>query len=369
MRILLSGMLAGVPGHGGATWAVLQYLLGLRRLGHDVWFVEPVATIEEPGKAYFRDVVGAFGLGAQAALLDARGQTYGTPSAKLREAARGADLLLNISGLLRDEALLEHVSVRVYLDLDPAFNQLWHEQGVDVGLAGHDRYVTVGRAIGQPGCRIPTCGVDWITTNQPVVLDEWPRASKIEHDAFTTVGNWRAYGSIEHEGVFYGQRVHSLRDLLPLPTLADAAFAPALAIHPAEERDLRALAENGWQLLDPVVVAATPSAYRRFIQGSRAELGVAKAGYVTSRCGWFSDRSVCYLASGRPVLAQDTGFGGFLPLGEGLLSFRGIEEALRGVEEIQSDYSRHARAARALAEEHFDSDSVLARLLAEVTAR
>jgi hypothetical protein len=143
---------------------------------------------------------------------------------------------------------------------------------------------------------------------------------------------------------------------------------PALSIHPDEQDDLQALAENGWRLLDPAEVARTPSSYRSFVQGSRAELGIAKSGYVASRCGWFSDRSVCYLASGRPVLAQDTGFTDYLPAGEGLLSFNTLEEARGGVEEILRDYPRHARAARDLAEAYFDSDIVLTRLLDEVAA-
>jgi glycosyltransferase involved in cell wall biosynthesis len=137
----------------------------------------------------------------------------------------------------------------------------------------------------------------------------------------------------------------------------------ALAIHPDERQDLRALAANGWDLLDPAQIARTPADYQRFIQGSKAEFGIAKSGYVASRCGWFSDRSLCYLASGRPVLAQDTGFSNFVPVGEGLFAFRSTEDILAAIEEVQMNYARHARAARAIAEEFFDSDKVLSRLL------
>jgi hypothetical protein len=358
-------MLAGVPGQGGATWSVLQYLLGLRRLGHDVWLVEPVATLEVPSMRFFDAVVAEFRLAGRAALLETgTTDTHGLAYREVRDAAAGADLLINISGLLRDDALRDEIPVQVYLDLDPAFNQIWHDQGVDVGFDGHHRYLTIGRAAG----RVPTCGLDWIATNQPVVLDEWLRAETIVHDAFTTVANWRAYGSVEHDGLVYGQKAHSTRALFALPTLTDATFMPALSIHPDEQDDLKALAENRWRLLDPAEVAGTPSSYREFVQGSRAELGIAKAGYVAARCGWFSDRSVCYLASGRPVLAQDTGFTDYLPVGEGLLAFSTLDEARAGVEEIRRDYPRHARAARDLAEAYFDSDIVLTRLLDEVTA-
>lgn len=369
MRILVSGMLAGVPGHGGATWAVLQYVLGLRRLGHDVAFVEPVAALTPERVSYFDTVVAAFGLSGRAALTASQGNTtVGVPHRRLREFARTADLLLNISGLLRDNRLRETIPRQVYLDLDPAFTQLWHLQGIDVGLEGHDRHVTVGRGVGKNGCAVPTNGFAWIGTNQPVVFAEWPRARAIRYDAFTTIGNWRGYGSIDHEGAHYGQRAHSMRELIGLPALTDAALSPALAIHPEEVSDLRALAENGWRLLDPAEVAATPAAYRRFVQGSRAELCITKSGYVISQCGWFSDRSVCYLASGRPVLAQDTGFGAFLPTGEGLLSFRTLDEARAGIDELRRRYGFHARAARELAAEHFDSDRVLRTLLDEVMA-
>ena len=322
MRIVVAGRFAGVR-QGGATWAVLQYALGLRRLGHDVSLWDPA-----PDEPYLRDVLGRFGL------------AFG---------AGEADVLLNASGVLRD---FEHIPVRAYLDLDPGFTQLWHEQGEDVGIEGHTHLVTIGR------------GLDgWISTLQPVVLEEWPVANGVVHDALTTVGNWRSYGSVERDGVLYGQRVHSMRELFELPRLVDERFLLALAIHPDERADLAALADNGWELVDPDAVAGSPDAYRDFVRGSRAELCVAKSGYVAARCGWFSDRSACYLASGRPVVAQDTGFGAVLPAGEGLLAFSTLDEAAAAIEELRRDYPRHARAARALAEEHLDSDRVLTRLL------
>jgi hypothetical protein len=377
LTILLSGMLAADPHQGGATWAVLQYLLGLTRLGHDVCLVEPVSpqALRPAGAplhasdnaAYFRRVVADFGLQHAALLLTGTRQTVGLPHAALLARASGADVLLNISGMLTDEEVIGRIPVRVYLDLDPAFIQLWHAaQGVDMRFAGHTHFVTIGQAIGRPGCPVPTCGLGWIPTPQPVVLEHWPVAGPVTHDALTTVGNWRGYGSIEHEGVFYGQKAHSLRRFITLPTRSPAPFLLALAIHPGEAADLAALHANGWGLLDPAQVAGTPADYRAFIQGSWAEFGIAKSGYVASRCGWFSDRSVCYLASGRPVLAQETGFSYFLPVGEGLLAFDSADEALAAIDALRSDYPRHCRVARALAEEHFNSDRVLARLLQRI---
>ena len=370
LRILMSGMMAGDPRQGGATWAVLQYVLGFRRLGHEVLFVEPVKAMSPESTAYFREVVRDFGLEKDAALLlGGTRETVGLGYDELRDAVKRCDVLFNISGMLADPALIERVPRRVYLDLDPAFIQLWHaEYGIDMRFDAHTHFVTVGLALGSASCPVPTCGREWITTLQPIVLDEWPRGNGIKTDAFTTVGNWRGYGSVEFRGEHYGQRVHSMRGFFELPRRTSERLSPALAIHPAEEKDLAALADNGWTLLDPAEVASTPARYRQFVSGSKGEFGVAKSGYVASHCGWFSDRSVCYLATGRPVLAQDTGFPDFLPTGEGLLAFDSVDTAAAGIEEINSDYPRHSRAARALAETHFDSDKVLARLLRNVGA-
>jgi hypothetical protein len=200
-----------------------------------------------------------------------------------------------------------------------------------------------------------------------VVLEQWPqvRASP-ERDAWTTIANWRGYGSIEWQGRHLGQKAHAFRELFELPSLSADRFEVALAIHDDEERDLEALSRNGWSLLDPGVVAGDPDGYRRFIRESVAELGVAKTGYLESRSGWFSDRSACYLASGRPVLAQDTGFSDHLPTGVGLVPFRTLDDAVEGVGRIRRDHDRHARAAREFAETYLDSDRVLARLMTEL---
>jgi hypothetical protein len=193
-------------------------------------------------------------------------------------------------------------------------------------------------------------------------------AERITYDALTTIGNWRGYGSIEYKNVFYGQKAHALRKFIALPTLTEENFILALAIDPAESRDLAALASHGWHLLDPREVAHTPASYRAFIQSSKAEFGIAKSGYVTSHCGWFSDRSVCYLASGRPVIAQETGFSRFLPTGEGLFAFETTDQVLSGIDALRKDYARQVRAARAIAEDHFDSNKVLTRLLQRIGA-
>jgi hypothetical protein len=371
LRILLAGMIAGDPRQGGATWAVLQYMGGLTSLGHDVLLVEPVPrrALERSSatRAYFDSLPVD---GDRVALLAAETrETLGVSYTRLASFAAEADLLLNISGMLRDERLLQEIDVRTFLDLDPGFNQVWHAQGEDMGFELHTHFVTVGGLLGTPGCPIPTHGRDWIATLPPVVLDDWPVApDPPSRDAFTSVGNWRSYGAIEHEGIHYGQRAHSLRELIELPRRADARFELALGIHPQETADVEALSANGWRLLDPLRVAGTPDAYRDFVRGSKAELCVAKSGYVASRGGWFSDRSACYLASGRPVAAQETGFAELLPTGEGLLAFASVDEAAQATTEIDAHPERHRAAARALAGEHLDATKVLGRMLERLGA-
>ena len=367
--------MAGDPHQGGATWAVLQYLLGFRKLGHEVYFIEPVQKkavrptssnlAGSVNAKYFAKVAREFGLEGKAGLLlPDTTETVGISYDEMQRLAAQADVLFNVSGLLEDKRLISQIPSRVYLDLDPAFNQLWSEQyGIDMRFDAHNRFVTIGHEIGEEGCDIPTCGREWIKTNQPIVLSEWPVADQVERDAFTTVGNWRAYGSAERNGVFYGQKAHSTRELMELPKRTRAKIAGAFAIYPGDDKDIADLKANNWDLLDPAAVAGTPADYRQFIRGSKGELGIAKSGYVKSRCGWFSDRSACYLASGRPVVAQETGFSRHLPTGQGLLAFSSADEAAACVEEVTRDYERHSRASRAIAEELFDSDKVLSRLL------
>jgi hypothetical protein len=366
VNVLVSGRFAGIPHQGGTTWALLQYVLGLRRLGHDVFVVEPVAVNpDEKVAGCFRRVVEEFALNGRAALLvDGADHGAGSSRGEVLDFARSADLLLNASGVLKDERILAAIPTRVYLDLDPAFTQLWQAfEGVDMGLEGHTHFATVGLGIGRESTA-PTCDRQWITTLPPVVLDDWPVANRAAYDALTTVANWRAYGSIHHDGVLYGQKAHSVRALIDLPERTEESLLLALDIHHDEHSDIDALAAHGWQRTDPRVAAGTPGCYRAFVRGSKAEIGIAKSGYVASRCAWFSDRSACYLASGRPVVAQDTGFSDHLPTGRGLFAFDDADGVLAAIDAINRDYEGNRQAARTIAEEHFDSDRVLTTLLA-----
>jgi hypothetical protein len=377
MRIVLAGSLAQRPFIGGHTWVFLQYLLGFRRLGHDVLFVdrlEPGMCVAEDGQPapfessanlrYLADVMERFGLGDRWSLLyDGGRETAGLDRSEVIERTARSALLINVMGFLTDEEILGAAPLRAFLDIDPGFGQIWKALGLHDPFRGHDRFLTVGGRIGADDCTVPTCGIDWLPIKPPVELAEWP-AQAGDGTRFTSVASWRgAFGPLEYEGRTLGLRVHEFRRFFELPERTSAAFEVALDIDEAETEDLRSLRSHGWGLADPRVAAGDPWRYRDYIQRSSAELMVAKNLYVETRSGWFSDRSAAYLASGRPVLAQDTGLDGLLPLGEGLVGFSTLEEAVAGVAEISGAYERHSRAAREIAEEHFAAEKVLPRML------
>ncbi len=377
--VVIAGALAQKPRQGGHTWQFLQYLLGFRRLGWEVLFLdqlEPEMCVDASGQPcpleqsvnlrYLVEVMQGFGLQDAYSLIYNGGERWiGLSRAQVLERVRNSAFLLNFMSYLSQEEILGQTPRRVFLDTDPGFGQMWCALGLADIFGGHDDYVTIGENIGQPACTIPTCGLPWITMRQPVLLDQWP--VQTGGTAFTSIGSWRGpYAPVIYAGKTYGLRVHEFRQFAPLPSLSARPFQLALDIHAAEEKDINLLETNGWALVDPKVVTRDPWVYREYIQSSLAELMVAKGMYAQSNSGWFSERSICYLASGKPVLAQDTGLQGLYPLGEGLLTFRTLEEAHAGVEEIVGNTPRHARAARALAVDYFNSDKVLNGLLVKL---
>ena len=376
-RVVVAGALAQKQGYAGHTWVFLGWLLGFQRLGYDVLFLDALTPemYDGPGEsssnlAYLIRVMHTFDLDDRWSVLDRRdGRVLaGVARDELLRRLGEAEFIINVSGYLDDEELLGAARRRVYLDIDPGFAQMWRELGQHDAFTGHDAFVTIGENIGRPDCLIPTCGLDWITTRQPVVLDLWP-AQHGGGQAFTSIAAWRGpFAPVQYEGATYGLRVHEFRKFAELPHQTGEDFELALDIHEAETSDLELLRRTGWRIVPPERVAGDPISYREYIGRSRAEFMVAKNMYVETRGGWFSDRSACYLASGKPVLAQDTGIARLYPVGEGLLTFSTLEGAARGVEAITSDYARHSRAARALAEEFFDSDKVLTTLLEKLSA-
>jgi hypothetical protein len=367
-RIVVCGAVAQKPRQPGHTWQFLQYLLGFRRLGYEVLFFDRLATAEPNRVEYVRSTLERFGIAWTIAHDD--GTHTGLSRPDTIAWVRSADLLLNVMGFCTDEELLAAARHRVFLDTDPGFGQMWRELGLANVFAGHDSYVTIAGRIGADNCAIPSCGLRWETTLQPVVLEEWPVTPPPPMPfAFGAIATWRgAYAPVEYRGRRYGLRAHEFRRFAELPHLTGHRFELALDIDPADHVDRELLEDGGFTLADPSAVTATLDGYRDYVRSSWAELMVAKEMYVASHSGWFSERSACYLASGRPVLAQDTGLDGLLPTGEGLVTFRNLDDAVAAVEEIAGDWERHARVARELAEAYFDSDVVLDRLLRLVGA-
>jgi hypothetical protein len=368
--IVIGAALAHRAGYGGHAWALLQYVLGLQELGFEVTVVDRL----EPGMVEGGDEQAALdhlrGLlepeDVAFGVLGTGGQSVaGLSRDDVLDRVGAARFLLNVMGFVRDPELLAAARRRVFLDIDPGFGQVWRELGLADVFEGHDDFVTVGRNVGSDGCGVPTCGLSWLAIPPPVVLDRHPVAGG--GDAFTGVGSWRGpYDPVDYDGRRLGLRAHEFRKLVELPGRVDVPFRFALEIDAADEADGRSLAEHGWQLVDPRKVAGAPPAYLEFVQGSLAELGVAKEIYVELRTGWLGDRTACYLASGKPALVRETGLGAHYALGEGLVVYSSLDEAVEGVERILADRPRHAAAARRLAEAELDARVILARLVEEL---
>jgi hypothetical protein len=372
MRILFAGIIARYP-FGGVTWCSLMYLLGLRALGHEVFYIEdtgecvydPVqntrATDPSYGTTYIHRALEPFGLGDRWAFVNYDGSYHGRSAAEVRRYCEGADLFLNLSGgswFWRDE--YARIPRSAFIDSDPAFTQLAIAKAEPWYVAFFERFshlFTFGSNIGTPASPIPVGPFTWRKTWQPVTLDHW-RTDEPPGDRFTSVMTWQ----IESFTDVGGNKDQEFIRYLDLPARTGQRFE--LAINGPQ----RLLREHGWATVDAMSVSRDLWDYRAFIHGSKAEFGVAKHTYVSARSGWFSDRTECYLASGRPALVQDTGWTAHLPAGEGLLAFTSPDEALAGIDAINADYQRHARAAAEIASEHFDSGRVLRRLLEEATA-
>ncbi|HSR66659.1 MAG TPA: glycosyltransferase [Acidobacteriota bacterium] len=372
-RIVVAGAVAQKPGKAGHAWVFLQYLLGLRDLGFRPLFIDQVHDpLQEEQRLWFQRVLSFPDPPLEGVLLDAQGGVAAL-SRSLREAGARADCaalveesvaLINVQGYLRDGELMQAARRRIFLDIDPGFTQMWQDLGLTDFLDGHHAYATVGGRIGRDDCPIPACGKSWIHFLPPVHLPSWPPVSR-PSSGLTSVISWRgAYGPLEYRGRTYGLRVHEFRRFWDLPSgIDDVRFQLAIDLSPADETDRESLISRGWEVLPSREAAGDLDSYRDYIGSSLGEFLVAKNIYVDTRCGWFSDRSACYLASGRPVLAQDTGLGDRLPAGEGLLIFSTPQEATRQIRRLLDDYPAHARAARRLAERHLDARRVLRRLL------
>ena len=367
MRILFAGIIARYP-FGGVTWCSLMYLLGLRALGHEVFYIEDTGEcVYDPvlntramdpgyGTTYINNALAPYGMGDRWSFVNYDGTYHGRSAADVREYAATADLYVNLSGgswFWRDEyAKIPH---KVFIDSDPAFTQLaiakaepWYVEF----FRRYDRLFTFGANIGTSASPIPVGDFTWHKTWQPITMDDW-RAPGEPRNVFSSVMTWQ----IESFADVGGNKDQEFIKYIDLPSRTKQPFE--LAINGPQTL----LRQHGWGTVDAMRVSRTPNGYRDFIHGSRAEFGVAKHTYVTNRSGWFSDRTECYLASGRPALVQDTGWTAHVPAGEGLLAFSTPDEALAGIDRINSNYRHHAARALDVAHAHFDARVVLPALL------
>jgi hypothetical protein len=373
VKILCAGIIARYP-FGGVTWCSLMYLLGLRALGHDVRYIEDTgeciydpeqdAISEDPGYGtrYIHAALAPFGFGDRWTFVNFDGSYHGASPEAVRAFCREADLFVNLSGgawFWRDE--YRAIPRKVFIDSDPVFTQLALAKGdpwyVEF-FRGFDHLFTFGANIGTPACDVPVGDFRWHHTWQPVVVDEWVAPPAPGAAAFTTVMTWKTESFTDVDG----NKDREFVKFIDVPSKTSVPLQ--LAVNGPQAL----LAAHGWPTVDAMGVSRSLWDYRAYIQGSRAEFGVAKHAYVARRSGWFSDRTECYLAAGRPALVQDTGWSAHLPAGEGLLAFSTVDEAVDGLERISRDYDRHAARASAIAREHFDHTRVLPALL-EVAGR
>jgi hypothetical protein len=365
---------------GGMVWHHLQYVLGLKKLGYDVCFIEdsedyPACYNPETyetssdasfGLRFIDDCFSRLGLKENWAYYDAhKNQWFGRPKEKILDFFASADIVLNISGAnpLRDWAL--QVPKRVYIDTDPAFIQTRHltDENAKRLAEKHNSFFTFGENFGADDCQIPDDGFAWQPTRQPLVLDEWKVTKGNKNNFWTTVMQWDSYQTAEYNGQIFGMKSASFDEYTDLPQMTLEKFELALGSETAPGKFLQS---KGWKITNPLIPTRTPWTYQKFIQDSKAEWTVAKHGYASSKNGWFSERSACYLASARPVLTQETGFSKFIECGAGLLSFSTKEEVLEGIEKINSDYRQHCKTAREIAVEFFSYEKVLSKLLDEI---
>lgn len=362
------------PEFAGSTWVRLQYMLGLQKLGLEAYWVDqlsPVDPLKHPhSEDYlsrrFHRVAEEFGFRDRYCIIYNGGERYyGMPEGKFQELIQGSELVLAISGCIYENSPFLDVPKRAYIDVDPGYTQIWAHT-VDMGIERHNAFFTVGQNVGRDEFQIPTRSVDWVPILPPVVLDQWPVYTDERCQRFSTIGDWRGSQEAIYEGAYYGTKRDEFVKLLRLPIETGQTLELALCMGPNDYEDLALLVHHNWRVNDAAWCAGDPNSYREYIKYSRAEFSVAKNGYVKSASGWISDRTACYLATGKPVVVQSTGFESSLPVGEGLLTFENLDDAVAAIRCVDKDYLRHCQAARRIAEERFDSDKVLGAILSNV---
>ena len=380
MRAIVTGMIGSYP-VGGVVWDYGQYALGLELLGFEVYY------LEDTGWQIYDPRVGSYGedcsysveflqkslnllsptLGKRWPFRNMDGKTYGLGDDVFREVLHTSDLFLNVSGgtLLRDEYL--RCKRKVLIDSDPGWNHFRNYPRWDAnpawqgshGYRAHDHFFTYAELLGKEGCILPDLGLRWQPTRPLVVMDRW--AAEPPGERWTTVMTWKNFPeTISHNGITYGTKEVEFEKICELPKVTTAKLEVAIG---GAKAPIDRWRELGWSVVSSEKNSQTAEDYRRYVQSSKGEFSVAKNVYVATQSGWFSCRSVCYLAAGLPVVVQDTGFSRFLPCGTGLLTFTNQKEAKESIDQVEADYDKHRTVARELAGRIFASDVVLSDLL------
>lgn len=377
MRIAILGYIVRGP-LGGLAWHHFQYVLGLKALGHDVLFLEDSDDFpgcynpetsnvtENPGYGikFIKELFSTFGLQENWAYFDAHCNNWiGLSRTSVLSFCSKADLVLNISGVNPVRDWWINIPIRVFIDTDPGFTQIKHltEPAANTLAHHHTHHFSFAENIGKEDCTIPDDHIHWKTTRQPMYVDAWKIAPPLPSAKWTTVMQWDSYKVREYKGQTFGMKSQSFKSFENLPALNPTeTFQLALGSDTAPTDEL---IKKGWHIVSSLIPTKTPWSYQDYIAQSKAEWTVAKHGYITSNSGWFSERTLCYMASGKPVLVQDTGFSKIIETGAGLLGFKTMEEIAEGIARINKDYAFHCQKARLIVNEHFSSDKVLTAML------
>jgi hypothetical protein len=378
-KIIIFGILFWYP-LAGVTYQFLHYLIALRRLGYDPYYIEDSGRWVYDPRINDLTPDAAGNIDAVAPILKAHGferrwafrghypggRCFGMTEGEILRLYREADAFLNVTGAqeLRDEHLA--CRRRIYVESDPFASQVKAANGDQVMVAtleAHDTLFSFGENLGAPDCDVPLGQFRWLTTRQPVVLDLWDNSSVGAGDAYNTITTWKNKDKdLTYRGdTYYWTKDREFEKFLDLPLRRRVPFELAAGVPPDVRRRLD---ENGWRIVDSIGVSQDIARYRAFIQNSRGEFTVARDQYVRPNTGWFSDRSACYLAAGRPVITQETGFSKFLPSGMGLFGFRTMDDILTAVDTIEGNYAGNCRAAREIAAEYFAAEKVVGSLMA-----
>ena len=385
MRIVILGMMGRCP-FGGQTWLYLNWLCGLSSLGNDVWYVEddtvwpydPKENMVTDNCSYavkhIRESLQRVGLEGKWCfrLADRASASWGLSEGQLRNLYSSCDILLNVVGAtdLRDDHL--KAPVRIYVETDPVTAEIRLANGDEhtrSAFESHHVIATYGENYGAPDCGVPLNGLEgkYVATRQPIDSDIWNYHYLPQARYFTTIGNYRQAGNdvCLNGETFYWSKHHEWKKFLELPKMTFQEFEVALNIDNAEDK--AAFESNGWKVISPFDMSLDVfGTYMDYFRSCRGEFTVAKDQNIRLRSGWFSERDVCYLATGKPVIAQDTGFGKIIPTGEGLFAFSSMEEILVALDSINSDYERHCRNARRISQEYFEASKVAQKLLDDI---